>query len=526
MKLLILRSVAFLLLSFSVIHIQGKRDSLLWVGIRDAGICFQQGQIDSAWMMSCRLMAMASHQEDVLAVAQLHSLMGYCLKEQNRQLDAVEEFRKCVEIGENNRFLSKAVKARHTLYVTVMLPCYAELAGYYKGNRGADYARRGMAWIDSLPISRLTVAPMSVFADVLMTQRDYGLIYEPMKQVAAEALRQQMPDFALQMFAYLARIEHQEFHRQSQDIPWIEAGERLLPAVRTEAVRTLFLRVARLEMGKGPALPVMAADSDRANASAPVELPREEGKVPSTKGKPMPSKAKSDYEQNRYGITLVVIVVALIVLLVLLAAYIFRQRRVRQQRLVNSYLEGKEEERMRLARELHDGVGNQLLAVQMKLNVEGSTEQAIRLLNESREQVRRVSHELMPPEFANAALDEIVAHYVESLDGASPCEVCFFKTPPDADWSGLSDQQALEIYRIVQEAVGNALKHSRATLVSVGLLKTGTRAEIVVSDNGSFKADVSEPGIGLRTMQQRAKMIGAVLTYQRSEYGNVVKLTL
>lgn len=206
-----------------------------------------------------------------------------------------------------------------------------------------------------------------------------------------------------------------------------------------------------------------------------------------------------------------------LVILLFVALYLFRQQRLRhkinqlKETSESRYLEGKEEERNRLAKEMHDGVSNQLLAIEMKLQSDGLTPQTLQMLSESREQVRRVSHELMPPDFDHATLDEIMRSYVEALNGAKGCELTYRSEPSDADWTCVPKDKALGIYRIVQEAVGNALKHSGAAQVSVVLQrKEGIR--LTVANDGKAMENVKNGGIGLRTMQQRADAIGGVIT--------------
>lgn len=207
----------------------------------------------------------------------------------------------------------------------------------------------------------------------------------------------------------------------------------------------------------------------------------------------------------------------------------FRRRQTREadRQAARSYLEGQEQERQRLARELHDGVSNQLLAVQMRLNADGqSSRQAMQLLSESREQVRRVSHQLMPPEFQHANLREVLSHYLAELDGTGGCHVSLVAQPADANWKAVDAKVALEVYRIVQEAVGNALKHAGASTVAVGL-RLAEGLECTVSDDGqSLPANTPQSGIGVRTMQQRADTIGATLVFQQTAFGHVVRLCL
>ena len=213
-------------------------------------------------------------------------------------------------------------------------------------------------------------------------------------------------------------------------------------------------------------------------------------------------------------------VVLFILLLMLGGAYLLRQRRFRRrinqlkETSESRYLEGKEEERNRLAKEMHDGVSNQLLAIEMKLQSDGLTPQTMQMLSESREQVRRVSHELMPPDFEYATLDDILRNYVEELDGAKGCELTYRSQPEDADWASVPKSKALGIYRIVQEAVGNALKHSDATQISV-VLQWKDGISVTVANDG-MQMQPGGSGIGLRTMQQRADAIGGTITMQVS----------
>ncbi len=213
-------------------------------------------------------------------------------------------------------------------------------------------------------------------------------------------------------------------------------------------------------------------------------------------------------------------------LLLVFGIYALRQRHVRKKRELQRYIEGLEEERNRLAKELHDGVSNQLLAVEMKLNAEVSTDQARLLLSESREQVRRVSHELMPPEFTHTTLDEVVIHYVCELDASSPCDISCHLNPPDADWSEIPPHQALEIYRIIQEALGNALKHADATTIAVGMNKTKEETCFIISDDGKARKTAGRQGIGERTMKQRAASIGGEITFSQGAFGSAVKLVI
>ncbi len=218
----------------------------------------------------------------------------------------------------------------------------------------------------------------------------------------------------------------------------------------------------------------------------------------------------------------------LLVVIIFFVIYANRQRRRRMEKemefvnlradigrqLTEQYIEGLEGERQRMARELHDGVCNDLLAVQMRL----PDEQAA-MLNDCRESVRRISHELMPPEFAYADLDEVVRYYINKQRDAyrGKVEVEYMST--SGGWESISDSDALEIYRIVQESVGNALKHSGATLVKVAMTIEESCLRLEVSDNGVCKSSERQ-GIGLGSMRRRASAIGGVLDFRNDDNGS------
>ncbi len=196
------------------------------------------------------------------------------------------------------------------------------------------------------------------------------------------------------------------------------------------------------------------------------------------------------------------------------------------RRLTQRYIEGLESERGRLAKELHDGVCNDLYTVQLRM-AQGACDMAeqARMLSACREQVRRVSHELMPPEFNYADICIVIDDYLLRTGEASGCEVSFTATPDDADWAAVPDATALEMYRIMQEAVANAVKHSGATSIDVTLDMQENSLSLTVTDNGT-PAERPGAGIGKRTMRQRAEAVGGRLTVERKDGKTIVQVII
>lgn len=194
--------------------------------------------------------------------------------------------------------------------------------------------------------------------------------------------------------------------------------------------------------------------------------------------------------------------------------YAGRQRRRRMQK----YVEGLENERRRMSRELHDGVCNDLLAIRMNLGADAG--QTARMLDTCRESVRRISHELMPPEFAYANLDEATRFFIAKQAEANAGRIAFtYESAADgAAWADVPDSVALEVYRIVQEATGNAVRHSGATAIGVSLRLSATLLSAEIADNGTFKSSARK-GLGLESMRRRAGSVGGRIETRTTENG-------
>lgn len=184
-----------------------------------------------------------------------------------------------------------------------------------------------------------------------------------------------------------------------------------------------------------------------------------------------------------------------------------------ERRLTRKYIDGLESERERIARELHDDVCNHLLAFEMKIRslpekTCEAVEEQLELLKTVRERLRNISHELMPPAFQYATIDEMLSDYIGhlSLPKRMAAE---YRSTKETDWEQVPQEIGFELYRIVQEAVGNAVKYAEATCIRVELSLEGKRLSLLVADNGKgFDSYRKMKGVGLRTIRKRTELIG------------------
>lgn len=229
---------------------------------------------------------------------------------------------------------------------------------------------------------------------------------------------------------------------------------------------------------------------------------------------------KSEAKRTSILMWLFVAVGLLLMSIIIFVIYANRQRRQRMRReiefanlradigrqLTQQYVEGLENERQRMSRELHDGVCNDLLAIQMNISGGKPIESTAALIDSCRESVRRISHELMPPEFAYATIDEVIHFFIVKQAEANEGKIDFTYDSDPANWQIVPDATALEVYRIVQEGVGNAIKHSGASEISVVLGFKNGLLTTEISDNGYYKPN-GRKGLGLDSMRRRARSI-------------------
>lgn len=169
----------------------------------------------------------------------------------------------------------------------------------------------------------------------------------------------------------------------------------------------------------------------------------------------------------------------------------------------------QEELRLRIASELHDGVGGSIAGVKLFIEnilIERKIPELKRLLHDldnTYNLVRNISHDLIPPEFEIASLMEILQVYIEQIEKRSDLEI-FFSAHPNTGWSNLDKSLQVEIYRVIQEILTNAIKHANATEIELQIMMHSDYISILIEDNGGgFSKEVTTDGIGLRSLKNR-----------------------
>ncbi|MEJ2353455.1 MAG: PAS domain S-box protein [Anaerolineales bacterium] len=214
-----------------------------------------------------------------------------------------------------------------------------------------------------------------------------------------------------------------------------------------------------------------------------------------------------------------------------------RESEMRLRELGQQVVTVQEQERRRVSRELHDEASQLLTALKISLDLLGKDlpeepkslheriEDAAGLADETMERVRLLAHDLRPPELEAVGIDPVLEDYCQEFGRRTPLAVRYQGT----DLPALPDEVSICLYRVLQEALTNVLKHAQARKVRVGLGYDGDVITLSVSDDGQgLDADDARglshaKGIGILGMRERLELLGGDLEI-RSRPGEGVHL--
>jgi PAS domain S-box-containing protein len=202
----------------------------------------------------------------------------------------------------------------------------------------------------------------------------------------------------------------------------------------------------------------------------------------------------------------------------------------------------QDDERRRLARELHDSVGQLLAAISMNISIVSAQSDKLdsfgaravaenaHLVGQVSREIRTISHLLYPPLLEIAGLASTLDWYVTGFSERSAIAVDL-ECPPDLD--RLPDDVELAIFRIVQECLTNIHRHSGSAKAAIRIQQEGNRVLLQVQDFGKGipKERLKElkgagTGVGFRGMRERLRQVGGTLEVQSEDNGTVINAVI
>jgi two-component system, NarL family, sensor kinase len=198
------------------------------------------------------------------------------------------------------------------------------------------------------------------------------------------------------------------------------------------------------------------------------------------------------------------------------------KQKLRQQELIsNTTFETERNERTRIARELHDGIGQKLSVVKMQLSMNPSDTNGVQqLVDETIRDVRNVSHDLMPEEIKKG-LVPAVENLSEQINYTNSTTQTLLSISEAFRNRRFNEKIELYLYRIIQEIVNNALKHAEAKNIHISMDIEGDMARVIVKDDGIGYISndrINKEGIGIKNIQSRVEALKGMLKH-KSEKG-------
>jgi signal transduction histidine kinase len=178
-----------------------------------------------------------------------------------------------------------------------------------------------------------------------------------------------------------------------------------------------------------------------------------------------------------------------------------------QSKFSQELLKNQEDERIRISKDLHDGIGQSLLLIKNKValtkdNVAGE------MLDTAISELRAIARSLHPMQLEKLGLSKAASHLLDQIDN----ETDIFVTSEIEDLKGILNKESeLQLYRILQESINNVLKHSEASALRVTFQKINKRVELKIEDNGKgfdFSEKLNDfQSLGLKTLKERIASI-------------------
>jgi len=194
-----------------------------------------------------------------------------------------------------------------------------------------------------------------------------------------------------------------------------------------------------------------------------------------------------------------------------------------RQKQLSSFIDGQEDERKRVSRELHDGIGQSLIAIKMRLESLDEENDTVKIastieitkafVGSTIDDVRRMSNNLMPSSLAEFGIVTAVGSLVDKSSVNSKMTITFdHKSVP----KNLDEKIQMYLFRIIQEAIHNSVKHAEASLLQILLLCEDKTLILIIEDNGKgFQGNHATlvKGNGLYHMRERVQLLKGTIEF-------------
>lgn len=233
-------------------------------------------------------------------------------------------------------------------------------------------------------------------------------------------------------------------------------------------------------------------------------------------------------DQNKIIFSLIVISVFIVLIASILFIWNKNKSIIKEKNITENYasqlLQKTEDERKRIASDLHDSVSNEL--VNLRHTIENSNVQLKDKIDNILEEVRNVSRNISPVLFDKIGLKSSIEQLTERIQNQHD-----FFISSEIEYNGsLENDKELQLYRIIQEAITNILKHANAIAGKVTITEDSKFVNVEIKDNGKgFDVNkMLEKGncFGLLNITERTKFLNGTVNFQSNKEGTIIKLSI
>ena len=195
-----------------------------------------------------------------------------------------------------------------------------------------------------------------------------------------------------------------------------------------------------------------------------------------------------------------------------------------QEKFSQKLILSQEDERKRISKELHDGLGQKLLVLKNKLISTGD-ESSKKMVDTSIDELRSITKDLHPFQLQELGITKAIKHTLDQIDENTPL---FISSEIDNIDEIFKKEQEVNIFRIVQECLSNIIKHANAEACKVNIKKTNKNITIKIQDNGVGFDFIEKyhnvKSLGLKTLRERTKFLNGIMKVQsKNREGTIIK---